>query len=466
MGFFSTLRNAQSRLLRPTSLSTLQSMFASCVGQLAVIVSGICAARILGVHDRGQLALFILIPLILTVTGALGVPIATTYYIARDTSNARGIVKAIRKIVVVQIITIAAVNLVTLIVIYNSAPNGLKWAAATTLILIPTKLAQDYGSGILQGQQRFRAFNVTRCLPSFAYALSILVVFAVGRGHLLAVTVCYSLSTATAGLATLFVALRGLPPGEVSERNPRPNDLIKFGIKALFGAIYPTETFQIDQAFVGLFLSRVALGTYVVGVSFTNLPRFIAQSVGLVAYPHVAAISDHREARKAVWRFFWLVFAMSIVICGSLELATPTLIPLFFGNAFRGSISVTQILLISSFIVSIRRVLSDGMRGAGYPALGTLAELSGLLILLPSLIILIPMGGLTGAAIAMPIAAAGGFIVLLLAVGLTRDRDTKGPTTKVHPETPTTASLGHSERPASLSHLSPARASSLVSTSI
>src|ERR1700722_5254682 len=88
---------ARARLLRPTYLSTLQSMFASGAGQLALVASGIFAARILGAHDRGQLALFVLVPMILTVIGALGVPVAATYFIARDPSNARGLVNSIRR---------------------------------------------------------------------------------------------------------------------------------------------------------------------------------------------------------------------------------------------------------------------------------------------------------------------------------------------------------------------------------
>jgi O-antigen/teichoic acid export membrane protein len=398
-------------------------MFASSAGQMALVVSGICAARILGVHGRGQLALFILIPMILTVCGALGVPVAVTYFIARDQSNARGIVAVIRKLAIGQAALILILQLAVLIALYHSATMSLKIAAATTLLVVPTKLAQDYGNGILQGQQRFRAFNVTRTLPAVAYAASVLVVFFVGDGTLLAVTLCYVLPTAVAGLITLVVGLRSLPAEAVAERNPQLKQVVTFGLKALFGAVYPTETFQIDQAFVGLFLSRVALGTYVVGVSFTNLPRFLAQSVGLVAYPHVAAQHSPPAARRVVWRFFWLVVVISAVTCGLLEFVTPTLVPLLFGQEFSRAIGVTQILLLGSFIVSIRRVLSDGMRGAGYPALGTLAELTGLLLLLPSLAILIPTHGLTGAAAAVPIAAAGGLAILLLGIALTGRRE-------------------------------------------
>ena len=423
MPIVKAMRKAVRRLLQPTYLSTLGSMVASTAAQMALIVSGICAARILGVHDRGQLALFVIVPLILTVTGALGVPVATTYFIAKDPANARGVVNVVRKLALVQTVVIMVVHIAVLYLLYHASSNTVQIAAATTFILGPTKLAQDYGGGILQGAQRFRAFNITRVLPNFAYASLILCIFFVGGGHLLAVTLCYVIGTASIGATTLFIALRGLPSREVPERKPLLKEVVVFGGKALFGAIYPTEAFQLDQAFVGLFLSRIALGTYVVGVSFTNLPRFIAQSIGLVAYPHVAGISNQQGARRVVWRFTLLVIVISLAICITLELVTPWLVPLFFGESFRDSVEITQILLISSFIVSIRRVLADGMRGAGYPELGTYAEISALILLLPALLILIPVGGLTGAATAMPIAAAGGLIVLLIGTAVTRRQE-------------------------------------------
>ena len=45
---------------------------------------------------------------------------------------------------------------------------------------------------------------------------------------------------------------------------------------------------------IGLFLAPAALGLYVVAQAFTNLPRFISESVGAVAYPNIAASADRR----------------------------------------------------------------------------------------------------------------------------------------------------------------------------
>ncbi len=64
--------------------------------------------------------------------------------------------------------------------------------------------------------------------------------------------------------------------------------MVAFGAKGLLGANSPIEYYRVDQAVVGLFLTPVALGLYSVALAFTNLPRSIANSLGVVAYPHVA----------------------------------------------------------------------------------------------------------------------------------------------------------------------------------
>jgi O-antigen/teichoic acid export membrane protein len=395
-------------------------MVSSSAGQAALVVSGVGAARVLGVHDRGQLALFALIPLLCTVLGAMGVPVATTFFIARDPANARRIVETVFRFGLLQATILSLVYAVVLVLVYGSSPSDVQVPAAISLILIPCKLALDYGSCILQGQRRYRVFNVTRSSAPFLYAGSVMTLFLLHDGHLLAVTICYVSAYSMMGFATLGIALAGLPPATGTEQGPALGDLVRFGLKAMLGAVYATEAFQLDQAFVGALLSRVELGTYVVGVSFTNLPRFLAQAVGLVAYPQVASVADPVRARRAMWRFVWFSAGVSLLTCGALEVATPALIPFFFGAAFRHSIGVTRLLLISAFIFSVRRVLADGLRGSGFPSLGTAGEISALVALFPTLLVLVPLYGLTGAALSMSVGATAGLAVLL--VGAVRTR--------------------------------------------
>jgi O-antigen/teichoic acid export membrane protein len=246
-------------------------------------------------------------------------------------------------------------------------------------------------------------------------------------------TVWVSLYLLTAGI-TVWAATRVLRRAETepgaadSEPNPAAEstfsgsggtepthrEMVLFGLKAMLGSMSPLTGFQLDQAIVGLFISQAALGIYVVAVAFTNLPRFVAQSVGLVAYPHVAAQSEAGRMRSVI-RFALL----ALVLCGTVvvatEIAIPFLVPRLFGHAFRPAVGVAQILLISSLLFCLTRVLSDCARGASQPSLGTVAEVVSLVSLFP-IVALMSSSGARGVAIALVIAA--GFGTISIAGGL------------------------------------------------
>ena len=93
------------------------------------------------------------------------------------------------------------------------------------------------------------------------------------------------------------------------------------------------DSVRLDQAVVGP-LDTSFPRLYVVAQAFTTLPRVVASSVGMVAYPQVAAESDRGAARRSMWRFFFLVLALSVPIVVVFELMAGELISLAFGEAF------------------------------------------------------------------------------------------------------------------------------------
>jgi O-antigen/teichoic acid export membrane protein len=405
------------RLLRRRALTfaLVGSIATGLAGQFAVIVSGIIAARMLGPENRGNLALLLLIPIALSQLGNLGLPLAIAYELSRDSEVGRGALANVARPAFLLVAGMVLVHAAILVLLFRDQNVEVQLAAVISLLIIPADSAQLYGLAILQGRHDFAKFNIARLLPAIAYSLLALLALARNSGSLPEFALWFAASYLVVGVATLAVALRRSSPKHVA-RAPSARTVLRFGLRALIGSVSPSETLRIDQAIVGLLLSPFALGLYVVGVSFTNLPRFVAQSIGVIAYPHVSAQGDEVRARRSAWRFLWLSAAVCLAVILPLELLAGRLIPAFFGESFAPAVGIMQILLISSLFLGVRRVLTEASRGLGLPSLGTVAEIASWFALVPCVALFAPSLGAYGVALAFSISAAVSLAVLVALV--------------------------------------------------
>lgn len=388
-------------LLRsPQARAVIDGLGSSVLIQACVLISGIAAARLLGPADRGNLALIWTVALTLSQLGSLGLPLAVTKEAAQPDTDARALARQLRKPVLIQIVVVSLVHAATVaaLVTLTSIPPA---AAFFSLVVLPPMLAQMFGLGLMQGLREFRALNLLRALPLALYAGALIVFAVVGGATLLAVTVAWVGSYAMSALATSWVVLRRLrrtPPAAASTARHDVRDLRRFGLRGLLGWASPTETFRVDQLIVGLVLSSHSLGLYVAALAFTNFPRFVAQAVGLVAYPTVSRAATPQAKRAATLRFLTLGSLLSIAACGALALAAHPLVTLAFGPEFEAASGPLRVLLLATALLCVRRVLADATRGAGFEGAGSRAEMLSWIVLVPGFLVFAGPFGLYGVA--------------------------------------------------------------------
>jgi O-antigen/teichoic acid export membrane protein len=378
------------------------------------MISGPLVARMLGVDGRGQLAALILWPTVIAQLGSLGLPLAVTYELARGSAGAARAKRAVLLFAGPQAAILSAVHVAVLLFVLNGEPASIRAAGLSTLVAVPAALAQQYGLAMLQGKQRFAAFNTLRLLPAAVYAGGVVALFVIGAGSIVSVVLVTMGANLAVGVTTLATGLRAAWGASAAGQPAGVSAMVRFGLRGLLGSVSPIESFQLDQMVLALFLAKEALGLYVVGLAFTNLPRFVSQSVGLVAYPAIAGQTDTKAAKRSLWAFFWLTMAMAVVIVLPLWLAAGRLVPFFFGGDFRDAVAVTRILLPGALFAAGRRILSDGMRGRGHAAAGTVAEVVAWFWLAPALAILVPIWGVNGVAVALSGSYALSLATLLL----------------------------------------------------
>jgi O-antigen/teichoic acid export membrane protein len=421
------------RLTRPGDLKAMldrpetYSVAAGLAMQTTLIVSGIAVARMLGPTDRGYFALLSLLPVVLWQLGSLGLPVATTYFVATRAYSVGEIVGRVRPHAAFQALALVPLHALLLVTLLRGDPDNVLTAGCLTLLMVPACLAQQYGIAVLQGQLLFVPFNVLRVLPLLLYSAAALGLLLLNVESLPAVCAAWTLSYLASGLSALAVARRSLRrraprsdrPGQLCQAPDRNlvRRMYRFGLRGLLGSSSPIETFRLDQALVGLVLTPAALGIYVVALALTNVPRFVAQSIGMVAFPQIASQADSGNDLRSIWRFLGVTLVLAAAVVVVLEACAPALVRIFFGSAFVDAVPVVRILLIGSLCFAGRRVLTDAARGAGHAFAGSLAELCSWAVLIPLLLIL--PSDVQGVAAALTISSAVSFaalaaIVLLL----------------------------------------------------
>jgi O-antigen/teichoic acid export membrane protein len=401
------------RVRSPARRATLGAVGAGVFLQGFLVLSGILTARMLAPTDRGHLALLVVIPSTIAQLGSLGLSLSVSYHVARRPDHARPILARIRRPVLIQAVALTAIHAGVVLSLIPGKSDEFVATAIISLGTIPTTLLLEYALAVLQGLQRYTLFNSLRVLPNLVYAALLLALLVTSSGTLVTILTGSILAVGVFGAITTLYALRELEPPASDQDVPTRRDLVRFALQSYLGFISPVESLRLDQLYIGAALPAAALGLYVVGISFTNFARFIAQSIGLVAAPHVASLHDPRDQLRATWRFFWL----TVAVCGAATLlliaGMPWLLPFLFGNEYSGAVGIARILVLGAFFLAIRRVLADAARGYGLPTVASLAEILTFVWFVPAVLILSAALEAKGVAIAWSSAVAFGFVVLL-----------------------------------------------------
>lgn len=409
------LRQVASGLRKSVDRTTVGTVSTGVLVQFALVLSGIIAARALGPEDRGRLALFQAIAIAGSFIISLGLPTAIAYWTAKDARLARPALASVRGLLTAQFALALVVPAIVLSLEYGGAGGDIALAAAFSWPMTLAVLAGLHISSLLQGLHRFLAFNLFKSLPIAAYALGVLALWVFGVASLPEFTALLSVISIITMIAGVVLLRRGLPASDGASVEGR--ELVKYGFKSQIGTASPLESFQIDLLVVGAIGGPSVLGLYVGALAFTNLPRFVAYSIGVVAFPRVAATKG-KEAMRKSREALLLTFAVLLAIVIPLELLMGWLIPFMFGDAFAGSVPVARVLLISALLLGLRRVLGDVMRGGGAPLPSTAAEIVSWVVYAIAVWPLIASHDTVGAGVAMLLASAASFGWLVASAAL------------------------------------------------
>ena len=371
------------------------AMIGNAFPPLVAVFSGPILAQALGVAGRGEVAAATA-PLALVVTLAtFGVPEAVTWTIARSPQLARN---AARR----GLLLLSAAGLVAMAAVFASAqwlsggsPAVGQLVLVASLAIVPNLLVGVF-RGVAAATQSWRLVATERILTS-ALRLVVLIPFWL-TGTL--TPLIATLTVAVMPVAGAFVYLgkmRSLPPAAAEvPRFARTSGLLGYGVRVWVGSLSGMLLSRIDQVLMTPLAGTYQLGLYVVAVSVSELPLIINQAVRDVTFVTDAADSvDERLSSSA--RISTFLCSLAAVLLGVSMLWW---LPVLFGEGFRDAVPVAAVLLCAVVVGTPGSIGGSGLSARGRPGLRSLSLTIACLLNIALLVLLAPLWGAMGAALA------------------------------------------------------------------
>jgi O-antigen/teichoic acid export membrane protein len=377
------------------------------VGSLVLQISTVVfLAHLLGPEGFGQYAVAILLPGMLAVALSLGMPAATVYALGRGGSVHavfRWYVRFGGLLVACGVALSAALVAGASDLIFPGVPSQLLWIGACGF---PAVWFFHAMTSVLRGKQDFRRYNLAMLMnPAAALVAVVLLVWAAGAGVAGAVAAWVTGQTCGLLSAAWFSWRHYAAESGDSPANSRERPDLKYGLKVYLSHILAFMNYRIDIFLVNFFVGPAGAGIYTAAVRMAEQLWLISSAASIVLLPRLAGLDAAEETRRQLTPIIarWVTLAV-LGIAIVLAVTMDWIVDLVFGPEYAPAADVLRWLLPGIVAYSCVMVLSPDLSARGRPDLNGWAAAVSLAVNVACNLLLIPLYGIIGAALATTIA--------------------------------------------------------------
>lgn len=365
------------------------------------LASVLIVARVLGATGRGDVAFLVTIATLSSQFALFGIPDANG-----NLAGARPELRpqlATNSLVFALIFGLLAATLVGGLAdvvpgLTGELDRELVWIA---LAAIPLGIARWCLNLLVQADYAFVATN----LAWLAGPLTTVIANGVmaGLGEL---TVTTAIGAWVGGQALSVAILIGYVATHAGFGRPSlqvGREALSFGSKAYVGRTLALGNTRADQWIVGSLAGSKELGLYSVAVAWAEVIHYLPGVLVMVQRPDLVR-STREKAGEFAARIFRVAIFLGIGLTVVLVVAAPLLCVTIFGEEFRGSIDDLRVLALSSVGVAAVYLLGNALIAQRKPLHASAAEATALIASIALNLVLVPLYGGLGAAIAAALA--------------------------------------------------------------
>ena len=331
------------------------------------LLTGPMLARALGPEGRGELASVVAPAQVLVFVLGFGVPAACAYF-AHQHRRAT--------LVGASIATSLVLAAPLAYVLWRAAPTYLADRDPMTVTALRLLAVQALVTIVAQSTNEHRravhgagaTYNLLRSLAILLNAAAVTVLFVTGNLGLATALTAVVATAVVADVATLLVARLERPV-----LRPRVvGQVWSFGLRSWVGTVSNAMSGRLDQVLLVGMASSAQLGRYAVAVSAANVTIPIGQGAASAVLPHLrrGGLQSWRELVRAVLVVGGIATGVSLAV-GALA---PIVLPLLFGEGFRGALVPLLLLLPGQVAGAMAEVFRADLGSRGHPGQASLCQ--------------------------------------------------------------------------------------------
>jgi O-antigen/teichoic acid export membrane protein len=253
------------------------------------------------------------------------------------------------------------------------------------------------------GIRRISVLNVSASVLN-VLALSALVLF--GWAGVYGALLAYFVGMFVRLIPAANMAMTGVRVNFADKWFARTRQLARYSAASFMFTLMVALVFRIDAFIVGSMLGFDDLGKYSISVAFAELALMLPSSIGTALFASLPrqTATDRVSQLQVTTRY---VVLLTILICAALAAISSPLVRALMGEAYSASVAPLLILLPGVVAMATNYVFANFFAGSGLPHAGAGVFAFGLVVNVCANLLLIPILGINGAALASSISYIG-----------------------------------------------------------
>ncbi len=381
------------------------------------LLTSVILARALGAEGRGQLAVIMLLPALLSIFLNLGVSPTNIFYISSKSVPTNVAIRT--NIYLALFLSCLGVSMSAPLLLFKS--NTLFPGSSLSLLLFgialfPIMLMDSFLVSIINGQQRFREYAIISLLAPFLYLVALIIFVWVLEVGVIGAVIS-KLAVSVVSLLVLFLFFRKYfgQPCSKQEIVNYSKQCFNYGGRTYLSNIMAFVNYRADLFILNLFLIPENLGVYAISVTLAESLWLLSKGISTVLLPKLSELHGDEGKRKMLTPFIarW-VFLLTFAAAAVAAIVIPYAIKILYGTEFMPGVTIFRILLIGIVLGAFARVLANDIAARNFPQYNFYTAIAVVLLNVSMNFIFIPKWGIIGAATATSLAYAFNFILKIL----------------------------------------------------